>query len=387
MQRPAKTSIPSEPDEGEITDALNDVLSSEKFLSAPQMSAFLRYVVEQAAKGRKSRIKAYTVAVDALGKPDTFDPQNDPVVRVLAGRLRASLATFYEAHPDAPLRIVMKPGSYVPNFVRKEQVSANQPLTDEEDDESDALQPTPQASKEIDQTTHYTDAQETTEHTNEPDAGDTALPAEAGRADTTTGSVLPPSIMDPVLRAVGSLTRFPVAGLIAGALLIGIPIAYQNSRDSTNEQPQQLASGTAAVHSPLERSRPDHVSIFVSAVDHGNTLKDQLNTLISGVFSESEDLRVYRMLNTSDQVVRWPEDYLVSLDVLSLPSETRVSIQLVEAQTGRISHSDTISLSEDAAQGLSREELADIMSFARNLISKEGPLFTDYQSKKSKTAN
>ena len=50
--------------------------------------------------GNKSRIKAYTVAVDALGKPDTFDPQNDPVVRVLAGRLRSSLSGYYENHPN-----------------------------------------------------------------------------------------------------------------------------------------------------------------------------------------------------------------------------------------------------------------------------------------------
>jgi len=33
--------------------------------------------------------QAYTIAADALGRDSNFDPQNDPIVRVEAGRLRA----------------------------------------------------------------------------------------------------------------------------------------------------------------------------------------------------------------------------------------------------------------------------------------------------------
>lgn len=106
-----------------VEEALSAVLLDDKFAAAPQMSAFLKYVVTQTLYEDPSRIKAYTVAVDALGKPPTFDPQNDPSVRVLAKRLRGSLDTYYENNPDVEVVIEMKAGSYVPHFVRREAVA------------------------------------------------------------------------------------------------------------------------------------------------------------------------------------------------------------------------------------------------------------------------
>jgi len=104
----------------QVEEALAAVLSDDKFAAAPQMSAFLKYVVAQTLYEDPSRIKAYTVAVDALGKPATFDPQNDPSVRVLAKRLRGSLDTYYEKNPEIEIIIEMKAGSYVPHFVHRE---------------------------------------------------------------------------------------------------------------------------------------------------------------------------------------------------------------------------------------------------------------------------
>ncbi|MBX2836435.1 MAG: hypothetical protein KTR35_06250 [Gammaproteobacteria bacterium] len=101
----------------EIEKALNNVLSNGKFLASPQMSAFLSYVVKETIAGNAARIKAYTVAVDALGKPPTFDPQNDPSVRVLANRLRNSLKNYYEDNPEQTLFIKLYRGSYVPHFI------------------------------------------------------------------------------------------------------------------------------------------------------------------------------------------------------------------------------------------------------------------------------
>jgi hypothetical protein len=52
------------------------------------MSRFLRHVVEETLAGRSEGIKQYTVAVQALGRDASFDPQIDAVVRVLAGQVR-----------------------------------------------------------------------------------------------------------------------------------------------------------------------------------------------------------------------------------------------------------------------------------------------------------
>ncbi len=101
----------------DITAALNAILGTDKFSASPQMSAFLKYVVEQTQLGNTRRIKAFTVGLEALGKPASFDPQTDPSVRVLAKRLRHSLDTYYLQHPDTTIIIDMKPGSYVPKFL------------------------------------------------------------------------------------------------------------------------------------------------------------------------------------------------------------------------------------------------------------------------------
>ena len=93
------------------------VLAFSDFASAPQLSSFLTYIVEQKLQGQEDRIKAYSIATEALGRPSSFDPQQDPIVRVQARRLRQALQAYYaspEADPD--LRIVLATGNYVPQF-------------------------------------------------------------------------------------------------------------------------------------------------------------------------------------------------------------------------------------------------------------------------------
>ncbi len=111
---------PQSMDSPEIQYALEQVLNTARFKSSPQMSAFIRYIVEQTLDGHAERIKAYTIAVDALGKPDSFDPQTNPSVRVLAKRLRDNLQHYY-AHDgkNNAVRITLRPGSYIPHFTKK----------------------------------------------------------------------------------------------------------------------------------------------------------------------------------------------------------------------------------------------------------------------------
>ena len=56
MHRSQHSEGQTQADQGQIMGALNAVLESDKFTAAPQMSAFLRYVVEQAASGNMTRI-------------------------------------------------------------------------------------------------------------------------------------------------------------------------------------------------------------------------------------------------------------------------------------------------------------------------------------------
>src|SRR4051794_4860794 len=103
----------------EIRAALHRIAASEAFCACPQLVAFLRYVVEATLRGRQDRIKGYTIAVEALGRGDDFNPQDDPIVRVEAMRLRRALQRYYAngGSGDA-VQIVLPLGSYVPVFRR-----------------------------------------------------------------------------------------------------------------------------------------------------------------------------------------------------------------------------------------------------------------------------
>lgn len=102
-----------------IRAQLDRVLASDIFRSAPQLTSFLSYVVEQALAGRAGELKGYTIAVEAFGRPADFDPQSDPIVRVEAGRLRKALNLYFAAEGVRdPVRIAIPVGAYVPSFTR-----------------------------------------------------------------------------------------------------------------------------------------------------------------------------------------------------------------------------------------------------------------------------
>lgn len=98
---------------------LDTVLSDPEFHCTERNKRFLRFVSEELFKGRAAAIKAYTIAVDVFGRPSSFDPATDPIVRIEATRLRASLMHYYDLHGrDHPVRIDLPKGRYIPVFLR-----------------------------------------------------------------------------------------------------------------------------------------------------------------------------------------------------------------------------------------------------------------------------
>lgn len=101
-----------------VIHALEELLQDSRFSVSPKSASFLRYVVYQTLNGHADRIKAYTIAVDALGMPSTFDPQSNPSVRVLAFRVRRMLAEYYDKEKDHDVILQMNAGSYIPQFIK-----------------------------------------------------------------------------------------------------------------------------------------------------------------------------------------------------------------------------------------------------------------------------
>jgi hypothetical protein len=101
----------------DVRKALEKVTASPILAKSPQLVNFLTYTIEETLAGRGDRLKAYTIATDALGRGADFDPQIDPIVRVEAGRLRRALDAYYadEGRHDR-LVIDLPRGSYIPRF-------------------------------------------------------------------------------------------------------------------------------------------------------------------------------------------------------------------------------------------------------------------------------
>jgi hypothetical protein len=101
----------------EMRAELAAVLSSRYFSRAPTLVKFLSYICEKHFQGETSQIKEYTVAVEAFGRPESFEPKQDPIVRVDANRLRLRLMKYYRNEGrDHPIQIHLPKGQYIPVF-------------------------------------------------------------------------------------------------------------------------------------------------------------------------------------------------------------------------------------------------------------------------------
>lgn len=119
------------PSFAEIQKALAKLLSWERISRSQTRSRLLSYVVEQALSGNDARIKAYSIAVEALGRSTDWDPQLDPIVRVEAMRLRSDLEEYYRSEGSEDRVIILLPkGRYVPSFTWSEAVASEAELLD-----------------------------------------------------------------------------------------------------------------------------------------------------------------------------------------------------------------------------------------------------------------
>ena len=94
------------------------ILSSGVFGRTNNHVRLLTFVCEKYFEGAIDEIKEYSIAVHALGRSESFDPQLDTIVRVTAHALRKRLEDYYRsAGADHAIHICLPPGHYVPKFI------------------------------------------------------------------------------------------------------------------------------------------------------------------------------------------------------------------------------------------------------------------------------
>ena len=105
----------SDTDQKAIREQLDRLFNSRQFQKSRRRRAFLEYIVNETLAGRCDQLTGYNVALDVFGRPETFDPVIDPVVRVEAARLRDKLREYYagDGQRDA-VHIDLPKGAYTP---------------------------------------------------------------------------------------------------------------------------------------------------------------------------------------------------------------------------------------------------------------------------------
>lgn len=113
---------------------LERLLSDPRFHATERQRAILRYLAERRFAGCEEGVKAYSIALDVLGRASNFDASNDPIVRIEVSRLRSSVENYYEAFgAERDVTIHIPKGTYVTLFPRSH-------MPYERDDEELALE-------------------------------------------------------------------------------------------------------------------------------------------------------------------------------------------------------------------------------------------------------
>ena len=101
-----------------IRSALAAILESRGFQASPRMRQLLNYLVEARLSGQK-QVKGSMVSVEVFATPVDAPERNEGLVRRSMTRLRQLLAAYYAGEGrDAPLRILISAGCYLPEFHR-----------------------------------------------------------------------------------------------------------------------------------------------------------------------------------------------------------------------------------------------------------------------------
>ncbi|MCC6366477.1 MAG: PD40 domain-containing protein [Bryobacterales bacterium] len=99
---------------------LQNILNSEMFSRSQRLSAFLRFVVEEALEGRGGALKEQAIAL-ALHELLPNSAENDSVVRTDARRVRDKLREYYAEAVAESVIISLPKGTYIPVFTAGSQ--------------------------------------------------------------------------------------------------------------------------------------------------------------------------------------------------------------------------------------------------------------------------
>src|SRR3954467_13810109 len=96
---------------------IDRLIASKTFEASDVHRRLLHYLSEKALAGEADRLKEYTIGLEAFGKPESYDPKQDSIVRLQIGRLRQKLAVYYQSEASGdPVLVTLPKGAFKLNF-------------------------------------------------------------------------------------------------------------------------------------------------------------------------------------------------------------------------------------------------------------------------------
>jgi hypothetical protein len=96
---------------------LTRILCSREFAHAHILKRILQYLCERSANPQSSPPKEYEIALEAMGRTESFDPRTDPIVRVSIASIRDRLLAYFAMEGrHERLRLQIPKGHYLPIF-------------------------------------------------------------------------------------------------------------------------------------------------------------------------------------------------------------------------------------------------------------------------------
>ena len=85
------------------------ILQSKLFRTSEVLCHLFAYLADKSIEGTGDDLKEYTIGLDALGKPASFDPRQESVVRMHTARMRQKLSEYYRTEGAGDSVIVDMP--------------------------------------------------------------------------------------------------------------------------------------------------------------------------------------------------------------------------------------------------------------------------------------
>jgi hypothetical protein len=107
------------------------IVASKAFKTSEVHRNLLNYLADKSLSGDAQNLKEYTVGLDVFGKPPTYDPRQESVVRMHVGRLRQKLTEYYRTEGQDDAVIVDLPkGGFTLTFAAKPAPPVIEPVPD-----------------------------------------------------------------------------------------------------------------------------------------------------------------------------------------------------------------------------------------------------------------